>query len=260
MNALYAVPSWLLLFVAIVVAGGLAAGGQLAVRRAFPRVDFEQFNTVSGIVLGVVGALFAVTVAFIIAIVWQEFDATSQRSAHEVAAALDLWHVSRGFPQPLGGELRRDLVGYADLLVNDEWPKMRTGESSASAEALLTKAYEGVARFRPANAGESNAQALGLQYFGALHDARHQRLDDNTSAISPFEWAILWIGAVVVVGLCYLAGMPNVRTQLVMTAAVGAVIVAMFVLIFELDQPYRGDLSVAPSAWSDFAGRHRAAL
>jgi hypothetical protein len=260
MNALYAVPSWLLLFVAIVVAGGLAAAGQLAVRRTCPRVDFADFNTVSGIVLGVVGALFAVTVAFIIAIVWQEFDATSQRSAHEVGAAMDLWHLSRGLGEPAGGRLRRDLVRYADILVNEEWPKMRNGESSENAEALLTRTYESVARYRPANAGESNAQAMALQYLGTLHDARHQRLDDNTSAIASFDWSVLLIGAVVVIGLCYLVGMSSFRTQLVMTATVGAMIAAMFVLIFELDQPYRGDVSVAPSAWYEFAGRHRAEL
>ena len=260
MNALYTIPSWLLLFVAIAVAGGLTAAGQLAVRRAFPRVDFADFNAVSGIVLGVVGALFAVTVAFIIAIVWQEFDATSQRSGREVGAALDLWHVSRGLREPAGGQLRRELVGYADLLVNDEWPKMRNGESSQNAESLLTRTYEDVARFRPANAGEANAQAMALQYLGTLHDARHQRLDDNTSGIAAFDWSILLIGAVVVVGLCYLIGMSNFRTQLVMTATVGAMIAAMFVLIFELDQPFRGDLSVAPSAWSDFAGSHRSGL
>jgi hypothetical protein len=259
-NALYAIPSWLLLLVAIVVAGGLAAGGHLAVRRAFPRVDFSEYNTASAIVLGVVGALFAVTVAFIIAIVWQEFDATSLRSAHEVSAAMDLWHISRGLPEPAGGELRRNLIAYADLMVNDEWPKMRSGASSERAEAVLTRTYESVVRFRPANAGEANAQEIALQYLGTLHDARHHRLDDNTSGIAPFEWTILLVGAIVVVGLCYLVGLSNFRAQLLMTATVGAMIAAMFVLIFELDEPYRGDLSVAPSGWYEFSGRHRASV
>jgi hypothetical protein len=259
-NALYSVPSWLLLFVAIVVAGGLAAGGHLAVRRAFPRVDFSDFNTVSSIVLGVVGALFAVTVAFIIAIVWQEFDATSQRSAHEVGAALDLWHISYGFPDPAGRELRHNLIAYADLITNDEWPKMRSGRSSERAETLLTRTYESVVRFRPANLGESNAQQIALQHLATLHDARHHRLDDNTSGIAAFEWTILLVGAIVVIGLCYLVGLSNLRTQLLMTATVGAMIAAMFVLIFELDEPYRGDLSVAPSGWYEFTARNRASV
>ena len=229
----------------------------MAVRRAFPRVDFAEYNAVSGIVLGIVGALFAVTVAFIIAIVWQEFDGTTQRVAAEVGAAADLWHTSRGLPPPIGNEVRRNVLAYAQTLIDDEWPAMRHGASSPRAEALITRTFEDLARFRPANAGEANAQQAALQFASGLHDTRHRRLDDNTTGVSPFEWAILLIGAAVTVGLCYLVGMTNFRAQLVMTGAVAAMIAAMFVLIFELDYPFRGDLSIPPAGWSEFVGQNQ---
>jgi hypothetical protein len=260
MTVLYAVPSWLLLALAIAFAAALACAGQLAVRRAFPRVDFTKHNDVGAIVLGVVGGLFGVTLAFIIAIVWQEFDGTGQRVAVEVGAATDLWHVASGLPAPEGPAVRRDLVAYARLMVEKEWPAMRGGSSSREAELLLTRTYEDVARYRPPNAGAANAQSASLQYLGALHDARHRRLDDNTSGVSPFEWAILLIGAVTVVGLCYLIGLPSLRTQLVMTGAVAAMIAAMFVLVFELDYPFRGDLSIAPGGWQEFIDTNHASL
>jgi hypothetical protein len=259
-NPLYSVPDWLMLIVAIAAGAALACVGHLAVRRAFPKIDFSELNVVAGIVLGVVGALFAVTVAFIIAIVWQEFDVTGQRAAHEIAAATDLWHVSQGFPAPLGSEVRHNLASYADLMVNDEWPAMRNGKSSPRAEAVLTRTFQDVARFRPADAGEANAQQAALQYLGALHDARHHRLDDNTSGIAPFEWTILFIGAFVIVGLCYLVGLSDFRLQLLMTGTVGAMIAAMFVLIFELDEPFRGDVSISPAGWYEFTAANRSTL
>jgi hypothetical protein len=260
MTALYAVPSWLLLVLAIAAAAAAACAGQMAVRRAFPRVDFTKHNEVGGIVLGVIGGLFGVTLAFIIAIVWQEFDGTSQRVAVEAAAATDLWHVSAGLPAPEGRRLRAGLVTYSSLMVDKEWPAMRRGGSSADAELLLTRSYEAVARYRPRDAGATNAQAAALQYLGALHDARHRRLDDNRSGVSPFEWAILLVGAVAVVGLCYLVGLPSLRTQLVMTGAVAGMIAAMFVLVFELDYPFRGDLSVPPAEWQEFIDRNHAGV
>jgi len=260
LTVLYAIPAWLVLVVAIALAAGIATAGQIAVRRRFPQVDFSTYNDVGGIVLGVVGGLFGVTLAFIIAIVWQEFDGTTQRVAIEAAAAKDLWHVAWGLPAPTGPLMRRDVLTYAQLMVDDEWPAMRTGSSSAEAERLLTRAFERAARFRPANAGEANAQSAALQYLGMLHDARHHRLDDNSSGVSAFEWVILLIGAVAVVGLCYLVGLPDLRTQLVMTGAVAGMIAAMFVLIFELDYPFRGDLSVSPAVWQDFVDRNRSAV
>ena len=252
MTALYALPPWVVLLGAVAVAVALACGGHVAVRRAFPQIDFRAHNDVGGIVLGVTGGLFAVMLAFIVAIVWQEFDAASQRVAVEVGAATDLWHTASGLPAPVGPEVRRNLGVYAHAMLDDEWPAMRTGGRSKRAESVLTRTFEDVAQFRPANAGASNAQSASLQYLGALHDARHHRLDDNASGVSSFEWTILLIGAIVVIGICYLVGMQSLRAQLLMTAAVAAMIASVFVLIFELDYPFRGDLSIAPSGWQEF--------
>jgi hypothetical protein len=257
MTALYALPPWVVLLGAVALAVALACAGHVAVRRAYPQIDFRAHNDVGGIVLGVTGGLFAVMLAFIVAIVWQEFDAATQRVAVEVGAATDLWHTSRGLAAPLGASVRRDLVGYAGLMVHDEWPAMRTGGRSKAAENVLTRTFEGVAQFRPANPGESNAQSASLQYLGALHDARHHRLDDNSSGVSPFEWTILLIGALVVVGICYLVGLSSLRAQLLMTGAVAAMIAATFVLIFELDYPFRGDLSIEPAGWQEFLTENR---
>ncbi len=260
LTQLYAFPSWLLLVVVVGGAAALACAGLLAVRKLYPNIDFRQHNEVGGIVVGIAGRLFAVTLSFIIAIVWQEFDATSQRVSVEAAAATDTWHVSAGLSPALTREVRSLLLDYATTLVRDEWPAMRRGESSAHAEAALTRMFEDVARFRPANAGESNVQAAVLQHLAELHDARHHRLDDNVSGVSPFEWVILFIGAIVVIGFCYLVGTADMRAQLIMTGAVAALIAAMFVLVFQLDYPFRGDLSVSPDPWLDFITDNRNGL
>ena len=257
MTLLYAIPIWLLLALVIVVAAGLACGGQLAVRRMFPGADFRAHNEVAGIVLGIIGGLFGVTLAFIIVIVWQEFDATHQRVAVESSAAADLYHTASGLPAPVGREVRRNLIAYAKLLVDDEWPAMRSGGSSVRAEQLLTRTYRDIAMFHPRDMGASNLQTAALTYVGVLHDARHHRLDDNESGVSPFEWSILLIGALTIIGLCYLVGFPDVRTQLVMTGALAATIAVMFTLIFELDYPFRGDLAIPPVGWQAFLDENK---
>ncbi|HEX3549779.1 MAG TPA: DUF4239 domain-containing protein [Candidatus Elarobacter sp.] len=256
-SALYAIPAWLVLLVAMALAAALASAGLLAIRRAFPRVDFRANNDVGGIVLGIMGGLFTVTLAFIIAIVWQEFDGTTQRAAQEVAAASDLWHTARGLPKPLSKSIRHDIVEYAEILIDKEWRAMRTGGSSDEAENLLTTMYESVARARPANGGETNAQSQALQYLGVMHDMRHHRLEDNRSGVKPFEWAILILSAVLIVGMSYVVGLPSLRVQVLMVAALAAMIAAMFTLVFELDFPFRGDVAVPVTGWTEFLGRNR---
>jgi hypothetical protein len=54
--------------------------------------------------------------------------------------------------------------------------------------------------------------------------------------------------------------LTSLRAQLLMTGAVAAMIAATFVLIFELDYPFRGELSIEPSGWQEFLADRSAGL
>jgi Protein of unknown function (DUF4239) len=253
----YAVPAWFLLIAVIAVFAGVACAVLVLTRRALPRVDFRAHNDVVGVFTSIVGSLFTVMVAFIIAIVWQEFNVTQQRVATEVASAKDLWHIAAGFPPPLTHRLQTTMTTYARMMVDDEWPAMRHGGDSRAAEVMLSGAYEDVIRFQPSRPGEAVVQSAALQDFSALRDARQNRLDDNRRGIAPFEWGTLLLGSAAVIILCCLVGIANRRMHFVLVAAVAAMIAAAFVLIFELDYPFRGDVAVPVDLWRGFLLDHR---
>jgi len=97
--------------------------------------------------------------------------------------------------------------------------------------------------------GESNAQAATLQQLGVMHDARQRRIAVNGSGVSWFEWLVLLLGATSVICFCWLFGLRNARTQLLMTSTVVTVIVSILVLLFELQYPFRSDVGIGPDAW-----------
>src|SRR5262249_25558907 len=71
----------------------------------------------------------------------------------------------------------------------------------------------------------------------------------NGSGVSWFEWLVLLLGAACVICFCWLFGLRNPRTQLLMTATVVTVIVSILVLLFELQYPFRSDVGIGPDAW-----------
>jgi hypothetical protein len=251
-NAFYAVPAWFVLVVAMGCAAGLACFGLLVVRWRFARLNFGDHNAVAGPMLGIVGGLYAVMLAFVTVTVWQEYDGSQQRLAIEGAAAGDVWRFAVGLPSQTQRELRARVVDYARVLIDDEWPLMRRGRTSVRAEQRLAALYVVTARFHPGGAAESNAQLSILLAIANLHDARRHRLLDNTSGVAGFQWAVLVIGSVALFVYCYLMGMSNVRAHLIMVAALAVVVASMFVLIAELDYPFRGDLAIAPRPFVDF--------
>jgi hypothetical protein len=252
MTHLYVIPSWLLLVAACAVAVPAAIGAQSVVHRRFSGVDFLEHNEVGGFIITVVGTLYAVMLAFVVSIVWQEYDASATRCALEVADGATAWHIANGLPPPVAARTREAVTDYARFMILDEWPAMRRGESSSRGEIIVTGLLHYLASFRPANAGEATVQAQILQNIAKMHDARHQRLADNAAGISAFQWMVLLLGAFITVGFCFLFGLANRIIHNVMTGAVACIIAAAFVLIFELDYPFHGDLGITSAPWQTF--------
>jgi hypothetical protein len=252
MTHFYAIPSWLLLVLTCAIAVAFATGAQIWIHRRFARIDFLQHNEVGGFIITVVGTLYAVTLAFVVSIVWQEYDGSATRCAMEAADGATAWHIAVGLPAPTGSYTRSAVVDYARLMIVDEWPAMRHGEASKRGEKLVTGLLHDLAVFRPANAGETTVQAQVLADIELMHNARHQRLADNATGLSPFQWTILLLGAVITIGFCFLFGLANQFIHNVMTGAVACVIALTFVLIFELDYPFHGDLGISSAPWQTF--------
>jgi hypothetical protein len=138
---------------------------------------------------------------------------------------------------------------YATVMIRDEWPLMRDGRFSVEGDRLIMDMMSVAGTYVPKNLGEANAQAATVQSLVVLHDERLRRLSSNETGMSWLEWSVLGVGAFVVVTFCFLFGMRNTRTHLVMTSAVTVIIVSLIVIILELQYPFRGDLGIPPNAW-----------
>jgi hypothetical protein len=190
-----------------------------------------------------------VVLGFLTIVVWQHFRTERDLVILESAAATDAWHTAVGLPSTIQEEVRRDLLNYADDMIAHEWLAMLHGDFDVSADLLLMDAMGSVGSFSPANMRESNAQTATMQQLGILHDERQQRIDGNGSGVSWFEWLVLFIGAACVVSFCWLFGVQNTYTHLLMTSTVAIIIVSMLVLLFELQYPFRSDVGIGPDVW-----------
>ena len=257
MTLLYNIPSVVLLLFALAVGISVACGGQIYVHRRFRSQDFVQHNEVGGIILGAVGTLYAVALGFLTVVAWQHFAEAQQLVALETAASTDAWHMAVGLPPATRTLVRSDMQNLANEMIDHEWAEMRHGGFDKDADLLIMDAIGATGAFIPANLGESNAQAATLHQLSVLHDDRLQRIASNESGVSWFEWVVLFIGAGCVVCFCWLFGLRNRHTHLLMTSTVVIIIVSMLVLLFELQYPFRSDIGIGPDAWKATADHIR---
>jgi hypothetical protein len=89
-------------------------------------------------------------------------------------------------------------------VANDEWPKMRRGESSSQAQQRIIELITDVAQI-PLDGGRlANLQSHLLDRVQVMADLRRHRINDNRSTVLPVIKFALVIGACLVIGFLYL--------------------------------------------------------
>ena len=249
MASLIGLPAIVILAIAVAAALGFAYALQHFVRRRFGETEFAH-NEIAGHMLGIVGTLHAVLLGFMTVVVWQQYDGTAERVALETSAVADTWHAAVGLPAVQRTAVRREMLAYASANADDEWTLMRDGKSSPLGDSLIMAATSVAGTFVPANFAESNAQQRVTRLLGDLHDARQRRLAANTLRIPWLAWLVLLTGSIVVIGTCTMFRVGNVTVHRVMTSSVAVMIAAMFVLLFELQFPFRSDMRIPAARWT----------
>ncbi len=245
-----AVRAVVLLVGALALAVAAACAGQTYVHRRFRDIDFVQHNEVGGIMMAAVGTLYAVLLGFLTVVTWEHVAEARRDVTLEAAAGTDAWHAAAGLPPVQRTRLRHDILRYASLMTSSEWAAMRGGGYDPNGDLIVMDAINTVGTYKPVNVMESNAQTATLTQLSTLHDTRQLRLADNASGLSWFEWVVLFVGAGCVVGFCWLFGLANKRVHLIMTGCVTVLITSVLVLLFELQNPFRGDLAIGPDSWT----------
>ncbi len=242
-------PVWLLFWFAT-TAVTLACIGQWYVHRRFSEINFVGHNEVGGFIVAIVGALYGVLLGFMTVIAWQHFADCSQLVAQESSAAADAWHTSVGLPPAPRSRVRHDMLLYANAMIDREWPEMENRGYDKESDLIVMDAIGVAGDFNPRSLKEANAQTATLAQLSALHDYRYRRISDNRSGILSFEWLVLLVGGVCIIGFCWLFGVENKNVHLMMTSAVTIIVSATLVLLFELQYPFQSALRIPPDDWT----------
>jgi Protein of unknown function (DUF4239) len=116
-------PWWILIVVLTFLFAAGAVAGHIAVRRAFSKAEFVAHNEVAGFIIAVVGVLYAVMLAFLTVVVWEQFASAEGQARQEATAAEDLWRLAGGLSAHDRDRLTADIRQYTSAIIEDEWPK-----------------------------------------------------------------------------------------------------------------------------------------
>jgi len=255
-------PLWLSGLLLIVGVPALAVGIQLALRRRWSALREGDHNEVAGFVIAIVGVIYAVLLAFVVIVSWEQFSEAETVAGTEASALRTMYRSSTAFPPDVREQLRTDVRDYARAVVDEEWPAMARYEPGSPAVArVLDRMSMHLSAVPVTTPIQQEYAGVEAARFNDLVSARSGRLDYVEQGVPGVLWLALVVGAIVTIGFSMIFAMSSSLLQTLMTASLSVLIGVLLFVAVAIDHPFAGDVAVVPRplerVLADFGGPAR---
>jgi hypothetical protein len=243
------IPAPLLGFLWVAVVVGISVGGLVVFRKAVSHTRLENANAVSGTVFQLAGVLYAVLVAFVVVVVWEQFGDAEDASGMEAAAIADLLRDSAALPAESRTEVQQSLLTYTRDVIDDEFPRMNRGEIVEEQSDALVTVWDTYLKVQPQTRNEIAFFDHAIVRLNDLGANRKMRVSTAEAAVPGELWVLLLGGGGVVMAFTFLFGTRDLLVHALAVGLTAALLGFVMYLIFALEHPYVGALSVQPTAY-----------
>lgn len=249
---------WLLGVLLVVGLPLVTVAIQALVRRAYPSIVEGQHNDVAGFLIAVVGVVYAVTLAFIVIVTWEQFRDARDRVDTEAGSVRSLYRDSRSLPEPARTQLGQQAIRYAEEVAGPEWKAMDDGGSSDAVFGLISGMFDTLGGVTTTTPTQETFLADALVRLNQVAQDRAGRITQAREGQVSILWAAIIIGGVVTVGFALLFGVSDQRLHYLMVGCFAAVLAVQILVILVLSFPFSGDVKVTPAPFErvvqDFRG------
>jgi hypothetical protein len=219
-------------------------------RFILPRFRYSEGinDAVSGTVQAI-GVFYGITVGLIAIGVWNTNSNAGDLVSQEASAIGGLYRDVSGLPAPLRDELPAKLREYTDTVINKEWPAQKRGKIPEDGTRLLNDFQRTLFSYEPASPGQIELHAEALHAFNRLADCRRLRLNAVSNGLSGTMWGVIWVGAIISIGVAYLFKIEDPKMHVVLIALMGGFLAMVLFMISINDRPFYGAVSIPPEPY-----------
>jgi Protein of unknown function (DUF4239) len=245
----------------IVLAGLLLSGLLIWIINRFWRIDERKhYNDIMGWQFGVLGTIYAVTIAFMLSSVWGSYTATSADVSEEASADLGVFRSAENLPKPYSDELRAVAIQYTRVVIDAEWPTMAKGGDPTQGGSAIAEMWAISTDMLKALPAQSAAAVSVRTAIRLLQDNRALRKEQYESRLPPIMWAVLICGGVLVVATSCLSGNERLLLHCFHVLSISFLILLMLTAVADLARPFEGGTSLEPEAFREVYTRMTTAV
>lgn len=199
-------------------------------------------------IAGTFGLVYAVLLGLLTVATFQNTKDVQDDIGREASDLSAIYRSTDGYPEPLRRELKSELRDYTRYVIEKDWPAHRKGIVLMGGEHRLEVIRATLNSYEPATKTQELMQDELLRYLDAMMVAREQRLAAVTASIPRVLWYVVFVGAFLMIAFLWMLLMELVP-QIVLGGTTAFFLGIMIFLIYAMDRPLRGAVSVPPDSF-----------
>ncbi|WP_067717561.1 bestrophin-like domain [Nocardia yamanashiensis] len=204
----------------------------------------------STMVLDLVNMFFAAIVAFVVVILWQQYDTAHAHTVSEAKGLVTVYEAANDLPDDYRIQIQGLTREYTKQVVGDEWDVMDSERRlSPDAQDTFDDLRSTVSAIPGTDPDVKALQDKADTALDAVAEARYDRALDAEYKLPGFLYVALWFGTGMLLLGTVLSGVMVTKRSVLMTALFGLVIGGVIVAIYQLDQPFAGGNTVSKEAY-----------
>ena len=245
-EALFDFPLWIAGTVIVVPLCLFSGVGLWLVRRhLLPRLRIQvEDSQFTGSIMQSVMVFYGLAVALIAVTVFQTYSDVTKIVTREATALNAIYRDVTSYPEPIRGELQKDLREYTEYVIHQAWPAQARGQIPATGFAHMTRLQAALTTYEPATEGQKLLHGETLRAYNELIQARRMRLDAVSTGLPTVMWAVILGGAFIGLSAAFFFKVEDPRLHMIGVQLLTVFIGLVIFMILSLDRPFRGNLGI----------------
>jgi hypothetical protein len=207
----------------------------------------KRANEMVGLALSSYFVLFGLLLGLVAVATYQNYSNVSDIVDNEASSLAALYREISSLPEPSRGQLQQRLREYTRYTIEEGWAQQRKGivpKGEVVRSGLLIRS---LLDFEPSNEREQIIYADALRQSVHRNELSRARLSNVGTGLPTVLWWVVAVGAAINIVLIWMQDM-EVHVHMILGAALASIIGLVIFLIAELDNPFRGQVSIGPDA------------
>lgn len=211
-------------------------------RRLCPRVfsDHQVENALQ--IVGVIATINSLLLAFTAVAVWEAFRDAETAVTLEAAAIGQMSRDLHSYGGPQAKGTLNALRAYTRTIVEDEWPLLKTGGSSAKSWQALDQLFRDVSEIRPKDGRD---QIILAEIWARLNEVvkyRRERIQSARAQVPGTLWVVVVLGSLLTFSFSFVL-LPDTYGHAVIAGLAGVTGLVVFFIV-AMEHPFAGQESV----------------